>query len=247
MSYRLTVVKPAAMLAALSIVLPTVAAAPAFAQDGKVTIPERTEVRLSLRQDLKSGASKEGSEVPFEVNRDVYGPNNQLLIRAGTPAYGKVVESKRRGIFGKSGKLNFTCDYIRLADGTRIPLRSESLRKAGKDNQGAAIATGLLLAPLGFFINGKDVEVKTGTEYTMYVDGNTTVPDPAKAVSAPASGGDNNGGTTAGAGKSVFLLNDGTVIVGALGSFDGTTYTIKTDEGEKSVKAADVKSITPIK
>lgn len=165
----------ASLLAALTLLVST---SSVFAGNGKVTVPERTEVRVSLRQDLKSGASKEGAEVPFEVDRDVYGPNNKLLIRAGTPAYGKVTESKRRGILGKSGKINFTCDYIRLPDGTRIALRSESLRKAGKDNQGASIAAAILLTPFALLLSGKDVEVKTGTEFTMFVDANTTIDAP---------------------------------------------------------------------
>lgn len=231
----------AAALAAFTLLLPARFAAAADAAD-KVTIPERTEVKLSLKKELKSGDVKEGAEVPFEVVRDVLGSKNELLIRAGTPAYGKVTESKRRGILGKPGKLNFTCDYIRVADGTRIPLRSQSLASKGKDNQTAAIATAVFLAPIAIFMNGKDVTMKEGTEFAMFIDANTTVPNPANA---PSGGGAAGGGSSAG--KSVFLLNDGTVIVGALVSFNGASYVVTTDNGEKTLKVSDVKSVTPIK
>ncbi len=92
---------------------------------GKVSIPEGTAVHLALLKDLKSGGSKGGEDVPFEVSQDVYGPGHVLLIAANTPAYGKIQESSRRGIFGKAGKLKFTIDYILAPDKTHIPLRSD--------------------------------------------------------------------------------------------------------------------------
>ena len=99
-----------------------VASLPLTSND-KIVLPERTEVRVRLQEDLKSGANKEGEEVPFVVAADVYGPNHILLIPAGANAYGKVTKSSRRDWLGKPGKLAFSCDYVFTSDGTHIPLR----------------------------------------------------------------------------------------------------------------------------
>ena len=71
---------------------------------GKVLIPEGTLIHITLLKDLKSGADKSGEEVPFEVSKDVFGPGHVLLIAEQTQTFGKIIESSRRGIFGKSGK-----------------------------------------------------------------------------------------------------------------------------------------------
>lgn len=141
----------------------------------RIILPERTEIHVRIDKDIKSGADKVGDEVPFEVEDDVYSPSHILLITAGTHAFGKIVQSSRRGMFGKAGKLRFTCDYILAPDGTHIPLRSDPIIERGKDNRGATAAVTILLSPLGLFVNGKDITVKKDTQFTMYVDKNTPV------------------------------------------------------------------------
>lgn len=218
---------------------------PAAAPPGKVVVPERTEVKLTLREELKSGSSKKDQEVPFTVAQDVYGPGRVLLIAAGTPAYGKVTESRRRGMFGKPGKLNFTCEYVQTADGTKIPLRSESQGVSGKDNQTASIATAILFAPVALFMNGRDVTVKKGQEFTMYVNDNTVIAPPyvapdTAAATAPAPAPPT---PVAAPGKTLFLLKNGKDIIGTLASFDGSVYTVSTDGGTRTIKASEIKSI----
>lgn len=75
---------------------------------GSVEVPERTEVKVELQEDLKSGANKTGEEVPYKLAEDVYGPGHVLLMTAGTAAFGKITKSSRRGMFGKAGI------YVRL-------------------------------------------------------------------------------------------------------------------------------------
>ncbi len=216
------------------------------ASSGKIVLPERTEVKLTLKEDLKSGSNQVGEEVPFEVENDVYGPNHVLLIPAGTAAYGKVTQSSRRGMFGKAGKLNFTCDYILTPDGIHVPLRSDPLTKEGGSNQGAAIATVLLFSVAGVFINGKDVTVKKGTDFAMYVNENTAVTPPFNAPVPPVAPAPAPV-AAATPGKSLFTLKDGNQIAGTMTRFDGKTYTISTDNGVKKIAAVKVKSIYALK
>lgn len=228
---------PAAVLASLAFSTLT----PARAQ---VVVPERTEVRVTLNDEIKSGLNKTNEEVAYTVASDVYSPDHKLLIPAGTPAFGTITKSSRRGMFGKGGKLDFTCEYVRMPDGTHIPLRSNPLGTRGKDNAAASVATAVLLAPVAIFINGKDVTIKKGTEFKVYVDKTTAaaatsatapaaVPPAASAPQVP--------------GKSLFTLKDGTQIIGVNIGLDNGIYTVGTDAGEKKIPAAKVKSIFALK
>jgi len=209
---------------------------------GKVDVPEGTQVHVSLLKNLKSGGNKAGEEVPFEVAKDIYGPGHVLLIAADTPAFGKVVESSRRGMFGKSGKLKFSIDYILAADKTQIPLRADAQIVRGRDNRTASIATAILLAPIAIFINGKDVSVNKGQDFVMYVNTDTITQSPLIAPSpsaAPAA----DVPAAAPATQSLFLLTDGTQVQGTLTSFDGSQYIVATSQGTRTLKASDIKSV----
>lgn len=220
----------------------------AAAANGKIVLPERSEVRLRLGNDLKSGANKTGEEVPFTVANDVYGPGHVLMIMQGAAAYGKVTQSSRRGMFGKAGKLSFTCDYILAPDGTHIPLRSDPMGESGHSNTGAMVATALLLSVAGVFINGKDVTIHKGQEFTMYVNENTSLTPPLAAGAAPLPAAPPAAAPAAAApGKSLFTLKTGEQVVGTMTAFDGVTYTVATDGGEKKLSAAAVKSIYALK
>jgi len=198
-------------------------------------LPERTPIQVRLENELKSGSSKAGEEVPFTVVSDVYSPSHTLLITAGASAYGKVTRSSRRGVFGKAGKLDFTCEYVVAPDKTHVPLRAQPMGGSGRNNTSAMVATALLLAPIAILMNGRDVTIHKGQEFTMYVDKDTALHPflPLTSAVAPASA----------PGKSLFLLQNGTQVTGSIVSFDGTTYTVATDQGTQTLKAAEVKSV----
>ena len=227
-------------------------AAPAVAA-GQVSVPEGTVVHLALLKDLKSGGSKGGEDVPFEVSQDVYGPGHALLIAAGTPAYGKIMESSRRGIFGKAGKLKFTIDYILAPDKTHIPLRSDPQLVRGKDNRTTAIATAILFAPVAMFINGHDVSVKKGEQFIMYVNAPTVAQSPSAipaptpdALAAPPAASASFAPAAvlpAAPAQSLFTFANGAQAVGTLISFDGSTYTVSTTRGMRQFKKAAITSI----
>lgn len=219
---------------------------PAVPSASKVVLPESTEIKLTLEKSLKSGAEKVGEEVPYEVARDVYTPfpDHILLIPAGTPAFGKVTRSSRRGMLGKGGKLEFTCDYVRALDDTHIPLRSEKTTASGRSNSGANVAAVLLFAPGYLLINGRDITVDKGKELIAFVDQETLLTDPhdraAGMQSAPAAAPPASGLVSA---QTLFTLKDGSQIVGSLASFDGVSYVVATPSGSQTISAANVASM----
>lgn len=149
----------------------------AFAEP--VKLADGIPVHVILLKTLVSGEGKTGDEVPFTLRDDIYGPNHELLAQKGTPVIGKIVMSKRHTLFGKAGKLDLSCDYATAVDGTKILLRGEQPRK-GKEKKAAAILPLNGAIGVGFIRVGKDIKLKEGTEFTVYVDQDTMI-DPAKA------------------------------------------------------------------
>lgn len=166
----------------MCVVLALETAAAQIARSEPVKLAERTPIKVALMETLISGNAKVGQEVQFEVREDIYGPNRELLVLKGAQAYGEVTVSKKRGMFGKSGKLEFTCAYAKAVDGTKVSVRSSEMKKSGKGNSGTVIATALFLSVLGVFINGRDVKVDKGQEFTVYVDNDVAI-DPSKGPS----------------------------------------------------------------
>lgn len=145
-----------------------------------VTLKEGTAILLQTTEKMVSGRVAEGSTVRYRVARDILGPDGSLLIAYGNFAQGKVTRSRRRGMFGKAGQLEFTVETVDAIDGTVVPLRAQQ-EMAGKDNKTTVIATALLLTVFTVFVNGKDVEVPADTEVTAYVDHDTVIAHPTAA------------------------------------------------------------------
>ena len=57
----------------------------------------RYPIRLILLKELHSGGTPQGTIVPFMVDQNVTDSNGNVLVKAGTPAYGEVVWSRREG------------------------------------------------------------------------------------------------------------------------------------------------------
>jgi hypothetical protein len=146
-------------------------------------LKEGTLVLLQTEEKMVSGHTPEGAAVRYKVVRDVVAPGGQLLVAYGAHGDGKVTRSRRRGMFGKAGQLEFTVESVTAVDGTRVPLRS-SQQIAGKDNKQVVIVTTLLLSVLSVFVHGKDVELPAGTEVAAYVDHDTEVNAPGEAATS---------------------------------------------------------------
>jgi len=143
-------------------------------------LKEGTPVLLQTQEKMVSGLTPENAPVRYKVARDVTDSDALLLVEYGSFAQGRVTRSRRRGMLGKAGQLEFTVDTVAAVDGTTVPLRS-SQQMAGKDNKGAVIASALLLTVFAIFVNGKDVELPAGTEVMAYVDHDTEVARPTRA------------------------------------------------------------------
>lgn len=162
--------------------------APVFA----ATIPEGTVVQVRLLQELKSGRCRKGDQVPLEVAYDVLASDQTVLIRRGMPVVGTVTRSRKQtrfGRFGRTGKVEFTIDYIKFGDGVRVPLRTTLLdsakeeQKAIRGKRPAAEDAGAVIVPTPYgavvrrrTVQGRSALIRRGEEFTVYVDAATELP-----------------------------------------------------------------------
>ncbi len=160
----------------IAVLIKSASAAPieAEARSGnEVTLADGTEVTLRLLESVSSATAKVEKRVDFETAKDVMA-DGVVAIKKGAPAWGKVIQAKPKKSFGRSGKLDFTIDYVKAVDGQNLDLRSTREIK-GDDSYGKAGVVTLLAGPLGFLVKGKDVEIEAGAEYTIFVDGDRTI------------------------------------------------------------------------
>ena len=233
-----------AVLILAVIFLTQIAMTPVLCAESPV-IQERTPVKIALLEGLRSGMAKVGDEVIFEVREDISNLDKELIISKGTLAFGRVLKSKKRGIFGKPGQLLFTCEYTKAVDGSKIPLRSSELGGKGHNNTGAVVATAVLVSVLGVFVNGRDMQVKKGTEFVVYVDEDTEIN--AEKVGLVVAAVPSNEVQPQPETKSSITLTDGTVITGVVISLQNGVYTVSVNGIEQSIAADKVKSIETLK
>ena len=138
-----------------------------------VTLADGTEIILRLLKSVSSATSKVEERVSFETAQDVMA-DGVVVIEEGAPAWGKVIQAKPKKSFGRSGKLDFTIDYVKAVDGQNLSLRSTREIK-GDDSYGKAGVITILGGPLGFLVKGKDVEIDAGTEYTIFINEDRTI------------------------------------------------------------------------
>lgn len=155
-------------------------------------LSEDTPVRLRLNRNISSGTEKLNDKVDFTVVEDIK-VGEVLVVPQGATAIGTVTEAKPKGRMGKSGKLNVNIDYVQLATGDKVALRSVQGGKGGSRTgamTGAMVATGILFfpaAPLFLFMKGKNINIPKGTEITAYVAADTPL-DQAKFVNRQEGG-----------------------------------------------------------
>jgi hypothetical protein len=139
----------------------------------RVKIPDGTLVPLYLKDDLTSKKNKPNDPVRFQVRADVR-VNGVVVIPSRTWVSGHVLEVGGAGFAGHAGKLNFSVDSLKAPDGTTIPLRGSPTIKGGSSAAVAAAATAAY-GPAGLFIRGSHADIRKGTMFSAYVDGDHEV------------------------------------------------------------------------
>lgn len=132
-----------------------------------VRLPEGAEVRVATIDELSSKTSKVGDTIYLRVI-DPVRYNGAIVIPDGSRVTGTVVTVRKRGIAGRSGKLEIRANSVKVGENS-IRLRGAK-NDQGKGQGTLSIGTALVVAPLAIIITGKSAVIKPGTEFIAYTD-----------------------------------------------------------------------------
>jgi hypothetical protein len=143
------------------------------------SVPAGTVVEVALSRAITTRRAKAGDSFPLHLAAPLI-VNGQIVLRAGTPGVGEVIESARPGLGGKGAKMVLDARYL-IVHRRHIAIDGLQLAAAGHDNSTAAQVLGLGgigFAPLGFVglaIHGGDVTFPENTKAQASIAANVSL------------------------------------------------------------------------
>lgn len=159
-----------------------------------IELPSGTKIPCRLDQNISSATAEEGQTVQLVATEEVR-VGDVVVIPQGAPVIGTVTQALAKRRMGRTGKLDFSIDKVRTADGKYIPLRYTIEKKEGGSH---GTRTGILTAsaaivfwpaaPAFLLMKGKDVTLHKGMAFEVFTDSDFKMSPPAAPVvsAAPA-------------------------------------------------------------
>lgn len=151
-----------------------------------------TEVPLRLDEELttKHKQVRVGQRFHMSVSEPVM-VNGVTVIPVGTPAIGEVTEVRNKGMWGKSGHLAARILYLTV-NGRQIHMSGTFDDKGVAGGVAAAVVSGLVFLPAGFFMTGTSAVVPAGSTVKGFIDEDVPLniaaaPQAPLTVGAPAA------------------------------------------------------------
>lgn len=151
-----------------------------------------TEVPLRLSEQLTTGGKKlrVGDRFHLTVSEPVM-VQGVTVIPVGSPAVGEITDARNKGMWGKSGHLAARILYVTV-NGRQIRLSGAFDDKGVAGGVGAALVSGLIFLPAGFFMTGTSAIVPAGSIIKAFTDEDVPLAMPVAAqaplvVGAPAA------------------------------------------------------------
>jgi hypothetical protein len=142
-------------------------------------------VQVELVDQVSSAVQKPGDSFALRLAAPLV-VDGRVVLRAGTPGVGKVIDSAGPRIGGKAAKVVLAASYLTAGRG-RVPLDGLQLARSGRDrskiSQGLGVA-GLAVAPLGIIgigVPGGEVVIPPGAVATAKVASAVTLPPLGRA------------------------------------------------------------------
>jgi hypothetical protein len=135
-------------------------------------LPAGTSVRLRTLTQLHSQENRTGDRFDLEVAEDVL-LNGVVVIPRGSPATGEITRVKRKGMWGRSGRLETRLLSVR-ANGMVIPITG-TVAERGDTGTAGVVASIVVLPVAGFFVTGTSAILPVGTGFTGHTDGDITI------------------------------------------------------------------------
>lgn len=158
-----------------------------------VSVPKGTLVKVALEVDLNSEKNDVGDPVPYVVLEDVR-VEGVLVIAQNARGQGRIARIRRRGAFGRPGRIEIDFGTVEAVDGTPIPLTMGE--RAIQENKAMAYAVGASIAGLaifgpvgavaGVFVQGEPAKVEKGKEFYLEVAEDREVAGPLEGFEGTA-------------------------------------------------------------
>lgn len=144
-----------------------------------------TEVPLRLEESLDSNdkALREGQQIRMSVASDVR-LGNLVVIPAGSPATGEITDLRRKGMWGKSGRINARVLNVRVGD--RLIRLTGTFDDKGVTGTAGVVAAIAFVPIAGFFMTGTSAKIPSGGGVKGFLDEDLTIAAPAPAPVAVA-------------------------------------------------------------
>lgn len=215
-------------------------------------ITQETTVKLITVDRLRSGTDKKGDRVKYIVDEDVLDEAGHILIKKGTAAFGKVLNSRGAGSWGRRGALDVSVEYTTAVDGQKIGLSATKGKRGGGDK--GLVTAGVLLCPLLFAIpigmsRGSNVTIEPGTTFVAYADdsvyvnyaattGNIAANTQSTMVAPIVTNTDTSNIPT-----SKITLTTGQTIEGKILNMAGNNCTVQTDFGILQLETSKISNM----
>lgn len=128
-----------------------------------------TEVPLRLEEGLNSNDKtiREGHRFRLTVANDVM-LGTKVVIPAGTPATGEVTDLRRKGMWGKSGRI--VARVINARVGDRLIRLTGSFDDKGVTGTAGVVGAIVFVPIAGFFLTGTSAQMPAGSGVKAFLD-----------------------------------------------------------------------------
>lgn len=130
--------------------------------DQSNVLKEGTPIHMATDTDMDSQENRVGDRIDLRV-LDAVSLNGHTVIPIGTRGVGEVTLVRKKGMWGKSGRLEFRPLYLMLGD-REVPISSRSNTKEKGETGTAGVVASIVVLPLaGFFVTGTSARIPRGS------------------------------------------------------------------------------------
>ncbi len=169
---------------------PAVPISAAPATSAMLRIGTEVPLRLSEQLTTKGKQLRVGQRFHLTTSEPVM-VNGVNVIPIGSPAVGEITDVRNKGMWGKSGHLAAQVLYVTV-NGRQIRLSGTFDDKGVAGGVGAALVSGIVFLPAGFFMTGTSAVVPAGSIIKAFTDEDVPLAMPVAAqaplvVTTPAT------------------------------------------------------------
>lgn len=135
--------------------------APQPVDSGNV-VKQGTPIRLATDTEMSSQENRVGDRIDLRV-LDAVSLNGRTVIPIGTRGVGEVTHVRKKGMWGKAGRLEFRPLFLLLGD-RQVPISARSTTKEKGEKGTAGVVASIVVLPLaGFFVTGTSARIPRGS------------------------------------------------------------------------------------